>query len=469
MLGVLARSLPVAVAAVSGALAQEGDAALAPPPYQLLRFNEDYSSLADPAKRTDVWDPLKYIPLSDSGDLSLSFGGEARLRYERYDNYRWDPASPDQDGYLLQRYLVHADLRVGDSLRLFSQLQASLENWRAGGPRPTDENRLDVHQLFADIRLWSGASDETVTLRAGREEMSFGSQRLISVRESPNIRRAFDAVHLLVRLDDWRIDAFLSRPVEDDSGSFDDWGEDGTSFWGFYATHPLPILPGAKLDLYYLGLRRPDAAYVQGVADELRHSIGARLFGEQGGWDYNFESLVQFGTFGDADILAWTLGTDTGCTFASVPLRPRLGLRADVISGGSNANSGRLGTFNPLFPKGAYFGEIALIGPANLFDVHPTLDLHVTEQFTVSVDWDIFWRYSTDDGLYDNGGNVLRDPAGSDARFVGHQPGFSLEWEIGRHTTLSASYAHFFAGDFIKQSGAGADVDFVAVWLTYKF
>ena len=320
MLGVLSRAVPTVLVAAAVAQGQEAKETFKPPPYQPLRYNESYIYLADPAKRTDFWDPIKYIPLSSSGNWYLSFGGEARERYEYYHNNRWNPAAADQDGYLLQRYLLHADLHAGEAVRVFTQLQTSLEDWRAGGPRSTDEDRTDIHQLFGDIRLWSGereAGDDSVTLRVGRQEMAYGSQRLISVRESPNIRRAFDAVRLLTHFDDWQIDAFAARPVEDDPGSFDDWDEDGTYFWGVYATHPLPILPGAKVDLYYLGLRRPDVAFVQGTEDELRHSIGGRLFGERDGWDYNFEGVVQFGTFGDADIFAWTLASETGYTFAA--------------------------------------------------------------------------------------------------------------------------------------------------------
>src|ERR1700732_5502686 len=41
-----------------------------PPPYTLLRFNEDYSYLADPARRTDPFDAIKYISLSDDDALS---------------------------------------------------------------------------------------------------------------------------------------------------------------------------------------------------------------------------------------------------------------------------------------------------------------------------------------------------------------------------------------------------------------
>src|SRR3954467_10292768 len=56
--------------------------------YQRLRYDEDYTYLRDPAKRSDVWDPIKYIPLNDTGDSYLSLGGEARERYELYNNDR---------------------------------------------------------------------------------------------------------------------------------------------------------------------------------------------------------------------------------------------------------------------------------------------------------------------------------------------------------------------------------------------
>lgn len=440
-----------------------------PPAYQKLRYDENYLYLRDPAKRSDLWDPIKYLPLNNEGDWYLSLGGEARERYEFYNNYRWNPASLDDDGYLLQRYLLHADLHLGPSLRVFSQLQASLEDWREGGPRGTDEDRLDVHQFFVDLRLpVHVAENDRITLRVGRQELMYGSQRLISVRESPNIRRAFDAVRLLTHFGDLHVDAFLARPVEDDPGSFDDWGDDDTKFWGVYASHPFPLLAGASVDLYYLGLDRPDATFVQDTSEEQRHSVGGRLFGKHGAWDYNLEGVFQWGSFGSGDIIAWTVASDTGYTFEGIACTPRVGLRADVISGDTSPTDNTLGTFNALFPRGAYFGEIALIGPANLLDVHPSLELHLTKSVTISADWDFFWRYSTDDGLYDNGGNVIRGADGS-ARFIGHQPSIGMEWQIERHTTFSVVYSHFFAGNFIEESGPSADVDFVGAWVQYRF
>jgi hypothetical protein len=45
------------------------------PAYQKLRYDEDYSYMRDLAKRTDWFDRIKYIPLSEEGENYLSIGG----------------------------------------------------------------------------------------------------------------------------------------------------------------------------------------------------------------------------------------------------------------------------------------------------------------------------------------------------------------------------------------------------------
>src|SRR4030095_4349360 len=100
-------------------------------------------------------------------------------------------ADRDSNGYFLQRYMVHADLHVGEHLRGFVQLKSALEQGRTGGPRPTDEDQLDLHQAFAEGKTGIGDVGSFL-LRAGRQEVSYGSQRIVSVQESPNVRRSFD-------------------------------------------------------------------------------------------------------------------------------------------------------------------------------------------------------------------------------------------------------------------------------------
>ena len=170
--------------------------------YNTLRYDEDWSFLRDETRRADLLDPLKYLPFDAAGDWYLTLGGEARLKYERYYEPALNQSPADRSGFLLQRYLLSADLHATESVRLFAQLQSSLENFREGGARPTDRDDLDLHQLFVDLA--AHPDDTSLTLRLGRQEMAYGSQRLISVRESPNNRLAFDEARVLARFGNWR-------------------------------------------------------------------------------------------------------------------------------------------------------------------------------------------------------------------------------------------------------------------------
>jgi len=438
-----------------------------PSGYRPMRFDEDWRYLRDPARAVDPLDALKYIPLDERGEAWLTFGGEARERFEYFHNAQWGAGPQDSDGYLMQRYLLHSDLHVGEHVRAFAQLQSSIVNGRTGGPRPTDQDRLDVHQAFFDVssKLAGGG---TLTARLGRQELQYGSSRLISAREGPNVRLSFDGARLLFASGDWHVDAFVTRPVETDPGTFDDDADEGRAFYGVYGSGPLPLLPDGRFDAYFLELDRDTAAYVQGVAEEKRRSLGTRWFGKPAPWDYDFEFVWQFGTFDGGTIEAWTVASDTGCTL-SWPWQPRLSLKADIASGDGDPTTAGLQTFNALFPRGAYFGEPALIGPANIIDLHPAIAVVPTDGLRCYADWDVFWRASVHDGIYNAALVPLRSGVGSDRSLIGNQLQVGAEWRAQRHATLSLVYAHFFAGPFLRDTGAAEDVDYVSAWITLKF
>jgi hypothetical protein len=91
-------------------------------PFQLLRYQEDYSYLKDSAGQTAFWDRIKYLPISRSRRAYLSLGGETRQMFEYYYNPLWSYEQPGSDSYYLQRYLLHADAHLGSSF-------ACLPNW----------------------------------------------------------------------------------------------------------------------------------------------------------------------------------------------------------------------------------------------------------------------------------------------------------------------------------------------------
>ena len=45
----------------------------------------------------------------------------------------------------------------------------------------------------------------------------------------------------------------------------------------------------------------------------------------------------------------------------------------------------------------------------------------------------------------------------------------TLTWNVTRHITILASYVHFFAGPFLKETPPGKDMDYVACWVDYTF
>jgi hypothetical protein len=444
-----------------------------PPAFKVLRYDEDYSYLRDPANRADLWDAIKYIPIGCCEDSYLSLGGEARERFETYHNEDFGAAPANSQGnnsYLLQRYLLHGDLHVNSNARFFGQLMAGLEDGRIGGPHPdVDRDAFDMHQTFVDLALPLASVGDSMIFRIGRQEMTYGSGRLVDVREGPNLRRSFDSARFLARYGEGTIDGWWSKPVRNRLGVFDDDPNPNKSFWGLYGVHPFSLLPEGTIDFYYLGLENKEAIYNQGTGYELRHSVGTRLWGRPMPWEYNVEYVWQFGTFGAGNINAWTAAQALRYNFTELPLKPRFGVRADVASGDNNTSSANLQTFNPLFPSGIYFNLANPVGPSNMIDLHPVLDLHFGEKVTLTADWDFFWRESLNDGVYRLSGVPLRPAGGSRARYVGDSPALILVWNATKHLSFTSSYVHFSPGQFLRDNPPSKPLDFFTTWVSYKF
>src|ERR1700759_3592411 len=272
--------------------------------YKLLREDEDWSFLRDKILRQDFWDPIKYIPLRKSADdWYMTIGGEAREVWEQIGNDNWGQ-QPYMNGYLNQKYMPYFDLHYGRHVRTFIELKSGLNSFRRGGPRPIDEKKLDFQSAFLEL---SGSSDsKSMQLRIGRHELEYGSGRLIDVREGPNVRLSFDGFMVKSKINSWHIDGFAVRPDLDNFGFFDNAPNHAVGFWGVYATRTLP--PETSLDVYYLGLDRKEATFERGTAQEVRHSLGARISRpiatKQSGLDFDYEGLWQFGTFGAGNIRA---------------------------------------------------------------------------------------------------------------------------------------------------------------------
>src|SRR5690606_36557634 len=336
---------------------------------------------------------------------------------------------------------------------------------RIGGPSPVDENRLDPANLFIEWRS-APRGDDGIGMRVGIQELQFGSARLIDAREGPNVRRSFEAVRAYASHGRWRGDAFAAAPRQNRQGSFDDARSSTQALRGIYATR---TAAAASLDIYALHYEDTLARYVQGVAHERRWTLGARVYGHRGAWDWNWEAIVQGGRFGNAGVRGWSLASDTGYTFGEVAGQPRLALLVAVASGDRDPDDNRLGTLNPLYPRGNYFGDEATLGPRNFFNIHPTLTAQLTPRVQLDASLDFFWRHSTHDGIYAPNGAVIAFAGESRARHVATIVSLGVNVAVSAGWSAGAVVAYAMPGEYLRDAGARDALNLVSLTLRYQF
>lgn len=435
--------------------------------YDLVRWNEDYSYLRYPGSHTDFFDPIKYVPLNADGSTYLSFGGQARYRYDYFNNSDFGAGRQDETGFDLLRFLIHADAHFGEHLRVFVQLDSSLLYDRAGGPRPGDTNDFDIQQAFVDLNLPVNDAGNLL-LRFGRQELIYGAQRLISPNDWANVRRSFEGARASWSMPNDTLDGFLVRPVIVEKSHFDS-GDDHTTFAGIYNVAAFPdVAPkaGAKLDTYLLLLNRGRSLTSGYNANSSTFTLGLRPHAELGNWNLDLEADWQFGQYNSSSIDAYSLAIDAGYTFSQIKFAPLASLGLDIASGSANPAH----RFNQLFPPlYTYFGHLYLFGRENIIDLHPELALHLTEHATLSLADHAFWRANTNDAVYSPTNAVVRAADGSHARFIGDEFDITFSWQVDRHLLLYSGWAHLFTGAFINNTGPHADPDFFYAMATYTF
>jgi len=420
-----------------------------------LRYDEDWSLLRDVPR--EGWRQPKYVSLDDTGDAYLSLGAEARARFEGFGNNLWgDPPAPD-DGYLWLRVMPHADLHAGPA-RVFVQGIAGYARGVGAGKGPIDESGIDLLQGFADVRVALGGAGK-LTLRGGRELVALGSERLVGIRYGPNIPQAFDGVRAIADIGPVRLDAFHLRPVAIGAADFDDRTSTTRRLDGLYVT----VAPAKDIgvDAYWLEYTNEAARFASRTGREMRDTFGLRFFGRRGDLGWNWEAMLQRGHFAGDHIRAWSLATETSWSFPQAALKPRLRLRANIASGDRDATDDSLGTFNALFPKGKYFGELSPIGPRNIINLHPSVDFDLGDGASLELVAARFWRESPGDGIYDIPGDIIRPAGGSEARHIGDQLEISVAWQATTLLSFAASLSAFRPGSYIRDTGPARTIHMV--------
>ncbi len=491
----------------------------------LERYEEDYSYLKDPARATDPFDPLKYIPLDATGDAYLTLNGEVRFRYDNTDHKNFGVAtgatpSKTPGGKVLytpatgtstnelykQRYELGADLHLGDYFRAYADVYHGQQTGHDAGSTVPGNLRDD----FAVVNGFGEIHDNTATsetgLRFGRQQIYLGNDLQVRANVSTNLPSpVFDGFRAYR---DWgfaRIDAFAYNVVDFENGVLQDKDNAHTNLWGVYGIADLPPfnLAGADgkhtIDLFYLGWRSDafangkgsaiydDAQLLTGakivaatgagfaVSQDHRDTFGLRYYGEVGSFDYDWQGAWQTGSYDGLAVEAWAFNTDTGYTFHDLPWKPRIGAHIDGASGGANKAAGTISTYQPMYPNTQYYVPNNEFAPTNFYDVAPRISVRPTDTVTAEYYYSFLWRYSQSDAIYTgapwpggNGQNNFAATVLAPGRTIGEQSDLRLSWTITPHVLTLFEFGVFFPGSAIRTAG-GRTTTFLDANLTFKF
>lgn len=439
------------------------DATPVRPTIGMNRWQEDWSVLANPALRTDFFDPIKYIPLMPGDPKSfVSLGMTLRERFEHVDANAFGTSGNKADNYLIQRLQLHADFHFDEHWQMFLQF----EDDRAFDKNvitPVDQDRVDLRLAY--LAYVNATADGTFKARVGRQDFAFDLQRFVSSRDGPNVRQSFDAAWADWETGQWRFIGFVSQPVQYyDVHPFDDTSN---SHFRFHTLRVERLVFGKdELSAYYSYYGRDNVRFLDARGDEKRHVFDARFAGKWQQIDWDLEGMGQLGTVGAKDIRAWGVGARAGYTFEQAAWNPRIGLQFDAASGDHHPGDNIIGTFNPLFPNGYYFTLAGFTGYTNLIHLKPSLTVNPVAALSITVAAGLQWRETTADAIYVQPNIPVANTAGTGSAWSGVYAQLRADYRFDAHLTGAVEAVHYKVGDTILRAG-GHDSNYLGIELKY--
>ncbi len=413
---------------------------------------------------------IKNMALSSANPaINLSIGGEIReqLRMFRHVNFGdVDSGLYDNDAYLLQRYLLHADLHLGRYLRLFGQLNSNHVTAK-NSVSHTDRDLAGVLQAFADINSYGRIP---MRLRLGRQELSYGVERILGTRDGANVRQTYDGLRYTITFKKSVADFFVVYPMKYEFGYFDNsTNKDNLIYSGLWST---PVNHFGTLELYFIGNDRKMAYCRNDSAKENRQSFGIRLNRYSGVFYYDAEAIGQTGIYGSSPIRAWQLSAVAGLRWRDLQMDPRIQVRVAGASGDLDSTDTRMNLFRPIATRSPV-NDLIPVGFANIGVFTVEGEIRIVRGLHFSLGYYSVRRISRNDGTYTSDvENMVREPD-----YNGNEKGIHVTKGIvsefsyiaGKHFSILLLMGYFIPGNYVSHTGEGKTQSASSLKMTYRF
>jgi len=423
-------------------------------------------------KQDEFWSRLKNVK---AGPLTLDFGGQVRARYEYDDGFTLKSyEAGGHDRLLLERIRLDLAARFKEGPRLFLQLQdahAFLTRFQDSDfPQSSPiQDTLDIRQLYVE---WQRIGGTAIGFRIGRQQISYGDQRLFGPGNWGNTGRyAWDAAMLKVDTRWFWTDAWVGDYLTYKS---DVWPDRGLRHFRTFVVYThLKKLP-FRLDVFY-ALKSDTSGTVageSGTGNLLSHTIGFQAEGHAFDLlDAEATFAGQFGRSAGDEIRAFGASGKLGVTLPAAS-KPRLGVQYTWGSGDRDPHDGVHGTFDGVYGgRDIYFyGYLNLFFWANLRDAEVDLSVKPHPGIELFVEYHHFRLDQATDAWYTTGLKAYRrDPTGQSGTTLGDELDMRVTWTLWNHLELMGGYGRFFPGIFVKNTGPAAPANWVCIQAAYSW
>lgn len=384
--------------------------------------------------------------------------GELRTRGEAFDAPDFGIGGGKGYAAIAGRVLIRTDIVPRPGWRIVGELSAAGISNRSPRRRPFDQSAPDLAQGFIEAPVRIGFA--RAAIRVGRQELALGN-RLVALRDGVTLRRAFDGVRVDAGVGRVDATAFLASPVDNRRGWLDDHGTAGERFGGIVIGTGAATAHG-RWSAFVLDRRRRGARYAAIAGDDRRRTFGIGYARSSHSIDLTAQAAWQGGETAGRDVSAFGGAVDFGWRLKA---ETRLGLTFGYASGDRRPGSGKLTTFDPLYPNLGAFTDAPLSYYSNQIDLQANLRQQIG---TVSLNagTTLLARARRADALYTAPGRPLALSSGGRLSAIAYEAG--VKWRMTPRTELQASVLRAERLEGIRAVG-GRDTEFALLQVTQGF
>lgn len=400
----------------------------------------------------------------ERSEREVTVSAQVLVRPEFRDNADFDGDRPDRQRFIGQRTRLGVAARVNPKIEGKVVAQDTRVWGTDGSTTDTGEEvqALDLIEGYADLRwIW----DLPLDVRLGRQQLSFGRERLVGAADFSLSGRTFDAYRFHFAFGALGISLFSAKLVDTNAPGLPGLpvkSDEDRNFSGAYFSREGGRLE--RLDVYWL--RDIDKTRLIALDEIKRHTLGVLGRASLGrGLSFETEYAYQGGDAGGPlDIDAQMLVAEL--SYACKEKREsKAALAFEWATGDGDPTDDKLRTFSQLFPTGhGHLGTMDYVGRQNIQDLRGQIGSRLIRQVSGTLDLHVFRLDKPEDAWFDDQGRVMQagirvfgpDPTrrtrdlGQELDLLFHYTGFP-------GAAIETGYSRFFAGDVIRAGGAPAD------------